>query len=75
MKLSENHKKEIAKMFKYGYSMSEVGVLCGLGTLEVEGIIREWVGVAIKWDRPQGGWFSRRLAEVRKREYKALRKS
>ena len=32
------------------------------------------VGVVTKWDWPQGGWFSRRLAEVRKQN-EALRKS
>ena len=43
MKLSENRKRGIVTLFKQGYSMSDVGVMFGLGTLEVEGIIREWM--------------------------------
>ena len=43
MKLSENRKREIVTLFKQGYGISDVGVICGLGTLEVEGIIREWM--------------------------------
>lgn len=43
IKLSENRKRIIVKMFKRGFTMSKIGVLFELGTLDVEKIIRDWM--------------------------------
>ena len=43
MDLTKEAKQKIIDAFKRNLTMSEIAVIHGIGTLVVEGIIREWV--------------------------------
>ena len=43
MNLTKDLRKSVVEQFKRNLTMSEIGVLHGISTPGIEGIIREWV--------------------------------